>query len=128
MFHIVLNTLVYYIFRRILPGGACNFIKKETLAQVFSSEFCEISKNTFFYKTPLVAAFLLQKQFLECVPQKNCSNIFEKFLENHLQRHVSFVKLQVPDPEIPKRRHDVVLVPLLLTLNRFHTLFWCCHC
>ena len=31
------------------------FIKKETLAQVFSSEFCEISKNTFSYRTPLVA-------------------------------------------------------------------------
>ena len=27
---------------------ACNFIKKETVAQVFSYEFCEISKNTFF--------------------------------------------------------------------------------
>ena len=27
---------------------ACNFIKNETLAQVFSCEFCEISKNTFF--------------------------------------------------------------------------------
>ena len=27
---------------------ACNFIKKETLAQVFSWEFCEISKNIFF--------------------------------------------------------------------------------
>ena len=27
---------------------ACNFIKKETLKQVFSHEFCEISKNTFF--------------------------------------------------------------------------------
>ena len=27
---------------------ACNFIKKETLAQVCSYEFCEISKNTFF--------------------------------------------------------------------------------
>ena len=25
-----------------------NFIKKETLAQVFSCEFCEISQNTFF--------------------------------------------------------------------------------
>ena len=24
---------------------ACNFIKKETLAQVFSCEFCEIFKN-----------------------------------------------------------------------------------
>ena len=29
---------------------------KETLAQVFSCEFCEISKNTFFYRTPPVAA------------------------------------------------------------------------
>ena len=27
---------------------ACNFIKKETLAQVFSCEFCEISKKAFF--------------------------------------------------------------------------------
>ena len=35
---------------------ACNFIKKETLAQVFSWEFCKISKNTFSYRTPLVAA------------------------------------------------------------------------
>ena len=26
----------------------CNFIKKETHAQVFSCEFCEIFKNTFF--------------------------------------------------------------------------------
>ena len=35
---------------------ACNFIKKETPALVFSCEFCEISENTFFYRTPLVAA------------------------------------------------------------------------
>ena len=28
--------------------SACNFIKKETLAQVFSCEFCEIPENTFF--------------------------------------------------------------------------------
>ena len=27
---------------------ACDFIKKDTLAQVFSCEFCEISKNAFF--------------------------------------------------------------------------------
>ena len=39
-----------------LAGLACNFIKKETLAQVFSCEFCEISKNTFLHRTPLVAA------------------------------------------------------------------------
>ena len=34
---------------------ACNFIKKEALAQVFSCEFCKISKNTFSYRTPPVA-------------------------------------------------------------------------
>ena len=37
------------------PQG-CNFIKKETLAEVFSSEYCEISQNNFSYRTPLVAA------------------------------------------------------------------------
>ena len=35
---------------------ARNFIKKESLAQVFSCEFCEISKNNFFYRTPPAAA------------------------------------------------------------------------
>ena len=35
---------------------ACNFVKKETLAQVFSCAFCEISKNTLSYTTPPVAA------------------------------------------------------------------------
>ena len=29
---------------------ACNFIKKETVVQVFSCEFCEIFTNTFFIK------------------------------------------------------------------------------
>ena len=41
---------------------ACNFIKKETLAQVFSCEFCDISKNTFFYRTPLVTASFTKLQ------------------------------------------------------------------
>ena len=35
---------------------ACNFIKKETVAQLFSCEFCEISKSTFSYRTSLLAA------------------------------------------------------------------------
>ena len=32
-------------FKKWKKPDACNFIKKETLAQVFSCEFCEISKN-----------------------------------------------------------------------------------
>ena len=39
-----------------LRSQACKFIKIETLAQVLSSEFCKISKNTFSYRTPPVAA------------------------------------------------------------------------
>ena len=36
-------------------GRPATLFKKENLAQVFSCEFCEISKNTFSYRTPLVA-------------------------------------------------------------------------
>ena len=35
---------------------SCNFIKKETLAQVFSCEFWEIFKNIFYCRTPPVTA------------------------------------------------------------------------
>ena len=40
-----------------VAGGAYNFIKREILAQVFSREFYEIFKNTFFNRRPPVAAF-----------------------------------------------------------------------
>ena len=39
-----------------LQAKANNFIKKETLAQIFSCEFCEILKNIFSYRTPPVTA------------------------------------------------------------------------
>ena len=43
---------------------ACNFITKEILAQVFSCEFCKISKKTFYYRTSLVAASVKAKVVL----------------------------------------------------------------
>ena len=39
-------------------------VKKESLAQVFSCEFCEIFNNTFFYRTPLVAVSDDQKEHI----------------------------------------------------------------
>ena len=33
-----------------------NFIKKEISAQVFSCEFCNIFKNSFFYRTPVTGS------------------------------------------------------------------------
>ena len=41
---------------------SCNFIKKETLTQMFSCEFSEISKNIFSYRTPPVAASTMRDQ------------------------------------------------------------------
>ena len=49
-----------------LRHEAWNFIKKETLAQVFTCEFSEISKNTFFYRTPPVAASVSYIQYGTC--------------------------------------------------------------
>ena len=57
-FNEAMNILIFrsshrrcFVRKGVLKGlrtEACNFIKKETLAQVFSCEFCEISTNTFF--------------------------------------------------------------------------------
>ena len=44
-----------------MQAKACNFIKKETLTQVFSCEFCEIFKNTFFHRATLLIRWLLLK-------------------------------------------------------------------
>ena len=50
------NTCSRISFLIKLQTEAGNFIKKETLAQVLSCEFCEVSKKTFSYRTPPVAA------------------------------------------------------------------------
>ena len=45
---------------------ACNFIKKETLTQVFSCEFCKTFKNTnFFHGTPTLAGSVSSRQKIQ---------------------------------------------------------------
>ena len=78
--------LCHSIFLNKVTGlRLATLLKKETLTQMFSCAFCEIFKNAFFYRTPLVAASeelmndpgcsqqQLQKQRLRGVPQKKCS-------------------------------------------------------
>ena len=52
------NQVFSDVFRRL--RSACNFIKKEILAQVFSCEFCEFSKNIFFTEHLLTTASYIQ--------------------------------------------------------------------
>ena len=55
-----------------------NFIKKETLAEVFSCEFSEISENTFSYRTPPVPASGANEAFVELASFKGKSGLQRK--------------------------------------------------
>ena len=46
------KNLSQSLFFNKVAGVACNFIKKETLALVFSCEFCEISKTPLLTEHP----------------------------------------------------------------------------
>ena len=57
------NTYARVYFLIKLQTDTCNFIKNESLAQMFSCEFCEISKDTsgrllLFTPTPVNAPIL----------------------------------------------------------------------
>ena len=65
---------------------ACNFIKEETLAQVFSCKFCASFKNTFLYRTPPVAAYLM----LEFSSLDNKFSTYTEVLANTRNHRHSF--------------------------------------
>ena len=83
---------------------SCNFIKKDTLAQVFSCEFCEISKNTFFTEHLWATAF---NGSIVCdhlasdginlsydgtdVSCKNIAFLFEQFFMNKVKRSSNYL-------------------------------------
>ena len=46
-------------FNKVVGLRSANLLKKETPVLMFSSEFCDISKNTFIDRTPLVAASMV---------------------------------------------------------------------
>ena len=45
-----------FLFYKVAGLRPATLLQKETLAQMFSCELWEISKNTFFHRTPQVAA------------------------------------------------------------------------
>ena len=65
------------LFFNKVAGLTCKFIKKESLAQVFSSEFCEIYKNNFYHRTPLVFASGVLINFTKLEPfSKKVAGLF----------------------------------------------------
>ena len=70
---------------------ACNFIKKEILAQVFSCQFCEIFKDTLFteHLRTTTSAFnpFLAIALSLYVLKTFCRNAFRNFLRKNLQKN-----------------------------------------
>ena len=108
----------------------CNFIKKETLSQVFSCEFYKISKNTFLQNTSgrllldLIVLFFLDKtrvislahDFSEpvawwCSATKDALKNFAKFPEKYLCWSLFLIKLTTEGStlaEISQNKHALM--------------------
>ena len=67
-----------------LRPEACNYIKKETLAQVFSCEFCGISKITFFTEHLWATASELSEQYAFFAPffKQNIVKMYQQNVRN----------------------------------------------
>ena len=64
---------------------ACNFIKKETHAQVLSCELCEISKNTFFTEHVWTTASTIIWIFRDiCIVIVSTKFVAQKRIQNHV--------------------------------------------
>ena len=89
------------VFLEISQNSKENTCARQTLAQVFSSEFYEVSKKTFFHRTPLAAVSVLQGEFtfaeklLACILQNRCSGKCRKFVGKYLEWSPFSSKLQV---------------------------------
>ena len=93
------------LFNKVAGLRPVTLLKKRLWQLVLSCEFCEISKNTFLHRTPLVAASVNNvrtsnlRKFLEAVARR-CSikKVFLKFFLNSQENTctgVSFlIKLQ----------------------------------
>ena len=53
------TVVLEFLFNKVAGLKICSFIKKETPTQVFSYEYCEIFKDSFFYIRPLVTVYQL---------------------------------------------------------------------
>ena len=89
------NTFARDSFLIKLQPWGCNFIKRESLTKVFSCEFCEISKNTFFIEHLRTTAFVLPRSRHEILSLSDCNwawtykHLVHKRTLNHLAKPFS---------------------------------------
>ena len=77
---------------RVTDLRPATFIKKEALAQVFSSEFCEISKNTFLQNTSGRLLLFVKKLFWKISQDSQGNTCTRVSYEEDTLVQVSFCK------------------------------------
>ena len=105
----------------------CNFIKKETLAQMFSCEFCEIFKNTYFCRTPLVAAsrnsrnVSLSNFLISVLKHFENNYIPEEIFERYTKQLITKIFVFIPKIFFYKKRKHTFIVDLKFNIScRFY--------
>ena len=107
---------------------------------MLSCQYCEILHSIYFEEHVRTAAFekklnlnfsaikgLKSKNWNLFKNQKSSKHItVENNNRNTRKRYKMSLKLTIKTLE--RHQHKVAQVPLLITLNRFHTVFWCFHC
>ena len=117
-------------FRKI--SEACNFIKKQTLAQTFSFEFCKIFKNAFFTEHLWAIASDVVYQ-----PEKEgikmalkicfyaCINDFPKVSQDMYDFFIQEIPLTLHDVEIFNNKFLLKYTPVKSPLdNTAHRIFY----
>ena len=87
----VLQEKVFLEISQNSQENNCNFIKKETLAHVFSCEFCEISKTVFF--TEQLRATASWNQLVKHTFTKWCFKIYVHNIK--ITRVISIIKVYI---------------------------------
>ena len=93
-----------------LRANACNYIEKENLAQVFSCEFCEISKNTFLteqLRATTSEGFMTIWRHCKWRGKKIKLNIFKCIWKRKKVQRLSFLFLNL----------DITLLTTIITKN-----------
>ena len=88
LLEILQNSQEYTWATDYLQPQACNFIKKESLTQVFCCEFWEISKNNFFIEHLRTTAF--EDWFIKLNSRLSfysCLTVIEKLFKKSIQRY-----------------------------------------
>ena len=121
-----------------VAGAAWNFIKKEPLAQVFSSEFCEISKNTYFLQNTSGGCFCTSSFMYFTLIFSGCTTItsskegLKVCVYNFFQRKVVLLAIYLFNHDsskstlfMLKMAFDVLLSAVFVKYNKLESFISC---